>query len=93
MPALRRGAPKETDMLMLLDLLHAPKDSALASLAKVLTRIENLSHVLAWAPASAIGAGKQLWGVGSVTEDELWLVQLPRLKLSFIDWQHELAWI
>ena len=39
----------ESRELVLLDLLHAPEDSYLTSLATLMARIENLSHVLAWA--------------------------------------------
>ena len=35
--------------MVLLDLLHAPDGSYLASLATLMARVENLSDVLAWA--------------------------------------------
>jgi hypothetical protein len=44
--------PKQ--QLMLLNLLHAPDGSMLHRLATALTRIEDLSHVLAWT-ASKVG--------------------------------------
>ena len=37
--------------MLLLDLMHAPIDTPLFSIARQLCRIEDLSHVLAWIPA------------------------------------------
>ena len=55
------SASLEYEELVLLDLLHAPPDSYLASLADVMTRIENLSHILAWAPLDrAVGHSERL---------------------------------
>ena len=45
----RRRRTSQEEELVLLDLLHAPPNSYLYHLANVLVRIENLSHVLAWA--------------------------------------------
>uniref|UniRef100_A0A7S1J653 ubiquitinyl hydrolase 1 n=1 Tax=Eutreptiella gymnastica TaxID=73025 RepID=A0A7S1J653_9EUGL len=69
--------PKRTiqEEWLLLDLLHAPEGTALHSLARVMARLENLSHVLAWTQnAGARDPSDRL------TID---LVQLPRLKLTF----------
>ena len=82
--AAQAGAVSASDLeyeeLVLLDLLHAPADSFLHSLATVLSRVENLSHVLAWATfndAAALGAADAL------TQSDLRIVSLPRLKLTF----------
>jgi hypothetical protein len=66
----------------LLNLLLAPQDSELHSLAKTLVRIENLSHILCWAT--------------KLSENDLYCdskqyrfncdrVELPRLNLTFIE--------
>ena len=70
----------EYEELVLLDLLHAPADSYLYSLGTVLSRVESLSHVLAWATfsdAAALGAADAL------SQSDLRIVSLPRLKLTF----------
>ena len=65
-----KGKPVHT----LLNVLHAPGDSALGSLGKVMQRVENLGHVLVWTkglipnPLAACSIDK---------------VELPRLRLSF----------
>jgi hypothetical protein len=65
---------------VMLDLLHAPEDSYLASLATLMARIENLSHVLAWA---RFDAATDLRSPTAVTHSDLYIVSLPRLKLTF----------
>ena len=66
--------------LVLLDLLHAPPDTYLYHLATVMARIENLSHVLAWA---VYKDGADLSSPTALTHDDLFVVTLPRLKLTF----------
>eukprot|EP00756_Hemistasia_phaeocysticola_P020667 Hpha_TRINITY_DN15730_c3_g3::TRINITY_DN15730_c3_g3_i3::g.38070::m.38070 len=61
--------------LVLLDLLHAPNESPLHRLAKMLMRIENLSHVLAWTD--------RIPGKGQRSLRFLY-VQLPRLGLELV---------
>mgnify|MGYP007078071810 CR=1 FL=1 len=70
----------DEEELVLLDLLHAPPDSYLYSLATVLTRIENLSHVLAWAKYDD---ADQLGHPAALAHSDLRIVSLPRLKLTF----------
>ena len=70
----------DEEELVLLDLLHAPPDTYLYSLATVLSRVENLSHLLAWASyddEAALGAPE------TVSQADLRVVSLPRLKLTF----------
>jgi len=87
-----RSSSSESSMVML-NLLYARKGSRLFSLVKTLTRIENLSHIIAWVSrekmiaweedhflkhGSAANAQFVLRGCPPVD-----LVELPRLKLSF----------
>jgi|TARA_B110001469_G_C9501578_1_gene250438 hypothetical protein len=70
----------EEEELILLDLLHAPPESYLYHLGSVMARIEGLSHVLAWATYDdrhPLGSGD------AISQDELRIVSLPRLKLTF----------
>lgn len=55
----------------LVDLLHTSTDSLRARLAALLSRIENLSHILCWGVAGSAGS----------TKVELTLVELPRLSV------------
>uniref|UniRef100_A0A6S8D826 ubiquitinyl hydrolase 1 n=1 Tax=Aureoumbra lagunensis TaxID=44058 RepID=A0A6S8D826_9STRA len=71
----------EDDRLYLLDLLYAPRGSTLASLASVLSRIENLSHICAWTKESGISNADVLELPSGCPE--LTLIELPRLKLAF----------
>ena len=70
----------EEEELVLLDLLHAPANSYLYSLADVMVRVENLSHVLAWA---RFRDDLDLGNTSSITQSDLVVVSLPRLKLTF----------
>eukprot|EP01012_Entosiphon_sulcatum_P007139 TRINITY_DN13559_c0_g1_i1.p1 TRINITY_DN13559_c0_g1~~TRINITY_DN13559_c0_g1_i1.p1 ORF type:complete len:4669 (-),score=764.85 TRINITY_DN13559_c0_g1_i1:3029-17035(-) len=65
---------EEHDMLML-NLLYAKEGTPLYSLGRLLSRIENLSYVLAWT--------RNLAGDTDGGDFFVDLVQLPRLKLSF----------
>lgn len=60
----------ETGEMTLLNLCYAPPGTALASLAETLSRIENISHVLAW--------------TRSYDRMSIDLVNVPRLKLTFV---------
>ena len=70
----------EDHELVLLDLLAAPKDSLLESLTSVLTRIETIAHILAWA---RYDESADLGAAGALGHEDLMLVSLPRLKLTF----------
>ena len=70
----------EEQELCLLDLLHAPIGSFLYHLAEVMTRIENLSHVLAWA---RFDEKANLLDPTALSHADLLVVTLPRLKLTF----------
>ena len=81
------GKPKklsESDLqdqeLVLLDMLHAPANSFLNSLAKTMSRIENLSYVLAWA---TFDQNATLADPSAIEQGDLRIVSLPRLKLTF----------
>ena len=65
---------------MLLDLLAAPKGSLLESLATVLTRIEAIGSILAWAPYDE---AKDMGKPTAFAQEDLAIVALPRLKLTF----------
>lgn len=68
--------------LYLLDLLHSRRGSRLYSLASTLVRIENLSNILAWTKAN--GALLEDGSTLPSGSPELTLIELPRLKLSFM---------
>jgi hypothetical protein len=70
----------EEQELVLLDLLHAPAGSYLHSLADVMVRVENLSHVLAWA---RFDESADLGRADALSQSSLHIVSLPRLKLTF----------
>eukprot|EP00966_Prymnesium_polylepis_P209307 4849081-Prymnesium_polylepis.1 len=70
----------EDQELVLLDLLAAPAGSFLESLAAVLSRIESIAHVLAWAPYDE---SEDLSQPTAVAQSDLVIVSLPRLKLTF----------
>eukprot|EP01012_Entosiphon_sulcatum_P009332 TRINITY_DN1521_c0_g2_i1.p1 TRINITY_DN1521_c0_g2~~TRINITY_DN1521_c0_g2_i1.p1 ORF type:complete len:4962 (-),score=1074.52 TRINITY_DN1521_c0_g2_i1:73-14958(-) len=61
--------------MLLVQLLYCPEGTALFSLAQLLARLENLSHVLVWTRNTAAREPSD-----QLTID---LVQLPRLKLTF----------
>ena len=52
----------EAEELVLLDLLHAPANSFLHSLALTMPRVENLSHVLAWTADAVAEPSAELGG-------------------------------
>ena len=83
---------------VLLDLVHAAAGSKLAQLAALFSRLDNLSHVLAWARCDAAkeasrpqpphdatheaAADEKGWAASGLPLG-LALVELPRLRLSF----------
>lgn len=66
-----RAAPAA---LTLLDLVNADPDTPLGQIASLFTRVEDLSHVLAWTEGRAFGRNDKC---------SLSVVELPRLRLSF----------
>ena len=54
----------------LIDLLYTPKDGKRHSLAKVISRIDNIAHVLCWSRTGSAG--------------DIDVVEVPRLSLTFI---------
>ena len=79
-PQIASASEVESDEMVLLDLLHAPIDTYLASLATLVARIENLSHALVWA---RFDEASDLRAPTALTHDDLYVVSLPRLKLTF----------
>ncbi len=70
--ALVQPKRDEGKRLTLLNLLHAQEGTPLAHLAAIFSRIESIGFVLAWTDAPEGG------------EMRVCLVELPRLKLSFV---------
>ena len=79
-PICSRSADLPPQELLLLDLLGAPPGSFLESLGAVLSRVDSLAHVLAWA---RYDEGRDLSQPAAVKQSELAIVTLPRLKLTF----------
>ena len=63
--------------LSLLNMLLPPRSSPLRRLARLLSRLEDLSHLLVWSRANTAGTGKGL------APNAIELVELPRLHLTF----------
>jgi thiol-disulfide isomerase/thioredoxin len=76
--------PYDSEDMVLLNLLYSPRRSRLFSIMKVLSRIENMSHVCAWTKLSSIKQNKEL-NIGQIELGcpPIDLVELPRLKLAF----------
>jgi hypothetical protein len=76
------GDPINGEDMTMLNLMYSPRRSRLFSLMKVLTRIENLSHICGWTKSSNLTPlspeGGLRFGCPSID-----LIELPRLKLSF----------
>lgn len=70
---LVRQLSRRSRQLVLLNLVDAPRDSPLYRLAEVITRIEDLSHVLAWTSSDVVFPNEQV---------NMSLIELPRLKLK-----------
>ena len=71
------GAPRHDEARRLLTHVHSAPGTALDQLVKLLSRLDDLSHVLLWsAPEHACGAAPE-------AHLPLDLVELPRLRLSF----------
>ena len=75
---LKEGSEIDPDpngkVLSLLNLLCAPATSPLKDLAKALTRLESLSHILVWTEKPVLNG---------VEENTVNLVELPRMNLTF----------
>ena len=74
-----RQADEETEVL--LNLMYAPRHSRLHSVAKTLARLENLSHILAWASCAPDGPGSAVSSDqrgGASTAKERMLAQATR---------------
>ena len=67
---------------VLVNLLYAPNKSRLYSLMRVLSRIENLSHILVWSKASALGVDVERSQKVVEACCSIDRVELPRLKLT-----------
>jgi hypothetical protein len=95
LPVAVTVAAEQASNRVLLNLLAAPKESPLFHLASVLTRLDDLSHVLVWArrlpatgcaAAAAAAAGEDGGAQGddwSGDMGRIMLIELPRLKLRF----------
>ena len=69
--------PVDAEDKYLLNLLYAPRRSRLFSVTRVLTRIENVSYILAW---TRDGRDQARLAYGCPSID---VIELPRLKLAF----------
>lgn len=80
-PKFKQGSlDPAPDTMVLLNLLYAPRRSRLYSLAKVLSRVENLSYICAWTNV----AKRNLLPFECDRDcPSIDLVELPRLKLAF----------
>ena len=58
---VNRAVASGEEDLVLLSLLHAPDGSQLLSVARTLSRLEPLSHVLAWTKRSRLAAASTSW--------------------------------
>lgn len=78
----RTFPPFDRNDMVLLNLLYAPKRSRLHSVLKVLSRIENVSHLLPWTSVHYAEVTQKADGLkfGCPPID---LIELPRLKLAF----------
>ena len=92
-PAEKARAPRHDGHYVLLSLLSAPEGSQLLSLARTLSRVEPLSHVLAWAKRVRL-EGEGAWSEDADTPLGLVpdLVELPRLKLTLRAERHGDDW-
>lgn len=74
--------PADSEDLVMLNLLYAPRSSRLNSILKVLTRIETAGHILAWTKVQNTKAQAKVSCLerGCPNID---LIELPNLKLAF----------
>jgi Ca2+-binding EF-hand superfamily protein len=73
-PTLVRQLSERQNQAVLLNLLHTPPGSLLHRMCNVLTRVEDVSYILAWTSSA----------VERVNDDvQVSLIELPRLKLKF----------
>lgn len=79
----KRIKKADSEDLVMLNLLYAPRSSRLHSILKVLSRIETAGYIIAWTKASncSMQLKPTLLEYGCPPID---LVELPRLKLSFV---------
>jgi len=70
---LDRGQYNDEEEVILLNALYAKPSSKLRAAARCLARVETLSHILFWKR------------IGSMEEDRLDLIELPRLRLSLTE--------
>lgn len=73
----------ESEDLILVNVLYAPKRSRLHSILKVLSRIENASHICIWTKASSLSVNSYDYSKLEYGCPSLDLIELSRLKLSF----------
>jgi hypothetical protein len=76
----------DSEPLVMLNLLYAPRRSRLHSLSQTLARIENLSHIVAWTKSkNLLPAIRRRASVDGALSGcpPIDLVELPRLKLVF----------
>ncbi|KAL1524752.1 hypothetical protein AB1Y20_019635 [Prymnesium parvum] len=92
-PAEKARGPKHDGHFVLLSLLSAAEGSQLLSLARTLSRIEPLSHVLAWTKRSRISA-EAPWSENKDTQLGLVpdLIEMPRLNLTLRAEKHGDEW-
>ena len=77
----RKGAQSINHVETLINVHAAPRDTCIGRLADVLTRMENLSHILAWAQGDA-----RPGETTAVTK-----VEMPRMQLRFVASYGQLA--
>ena len=78
-PLRADGTPRSGEGRLLLTHLHSPPNTPLAKLVSLLARLDDIAHILLWAPPD--GDGDTM--VGGSAPLPLDLVELPRLHLSF----------
>ena len=74
---------KDLHLLNLLDTVGSGSASVLHRLATVLTRIEDLSHILVWTTSDNIERGADADADADSSWVHIALVELPRLKVRF----------
>ena len=73
----------DSEDMIFMNLLFAPRRSRLHSILKVLTRIENISHICAWTKKSNLTVQELRVGQNEFGCPAIDLIELPRLKLAF----------
>ncbi|CAL1133950.1 unnamed protein product, partial [Cladocopium goreaui] len=72
------GANGDLEPHLLLNLISAPKGTPLHSMARWASRLDDLSHVLAWGRCADADTSKQTWACAPLR-----ILQFPRLGLTF----------